>query len=29
MPETEITPCDYIRIPVYATYKSEKGHPGR
>ncbi len=21
----EITPCDYIRIPVYATYKSEKG----
>lgn len=25
MPEMEITPCDYIRIPVFATYKSEKG----
>lgn len=23
MPETH--PCDYVRIPVYATYKSEKG----
>ena len=25
MPETDITPCDYIRIPVYLTYQTAEG----